>query len=773
MRNCPALRRRRLCGLLLESLEPRELLSGADPTAMEQFDLELINRFRQNPVQELPLLLASGNANITSALTTYGVDLNALYTAFSTLTPVAPLAWNAQMYTATLAHDQLMSADDTQSHQLPGELVLGDRITSTGYVWNFVGENIFAYAEDVLYGHAGFVIDWGTGTGGVQNPPGHRNNLLDSSFRDASVAVINGVTGQSTGPLLMTEDFGNQASYGNPILTGVVYNDANNNGYYDPGEGMGGVSVHIVGGAVNTTISTLTAGMYQAALPAGSYTVTYTGSFGVRSQNVTMGSANQALDLNTATTAATSTTVGVAANTASGITLTATVAAASGTPAGSVTFYNGNTVVGTAALVNGTATYQSATLPRSTDLLIAVYGGSASYQQSVSAIDQAILNDTTPPVVAAVQIRDYTSFASPYTFTLTFADNASVNVNTLKDPSAVVVTGPGGFSAYATFVSVDNNSNGATRVATYTVTGPGGSWNSVDEGTYAVSIVAGKIQDVSGNAMGFQRVGAFNVAPAPFFDESWYLATYPDVAAAVANGEFRSGFDHFQTYGQREGRNPSAYFSQSYYLAQNPDVAAAVRAGAFASGFAHFIAYGQQEGRAANMFFDEKIYLALNPDVAAAVGAGEFASGFEHYLLYGAAEKRRASAYFDATYYLSANPDVNAAVNAGAFVSGFQHFMEYGFAEHRPAQALFNQTYYLAHNPDVAAAVASGALVSAYAHFVMYGQFEHRNPSTSYDDAYYLAHNPDVAAAVAAGAFESGFEHYTLYGQFEGRVAHA
>ena len=40
----------------------------------------------------------------------------------------------------------------------------------------------------------------------------------------------------------------------------------------------------------------------------------------------------------------------------------------------------------------------------------------------------------------------------------------------------------------------------------------------------------------------------------PTFDEAFYLASNPDVAAAVARGEFSSGLEHFQLFGQAEGR---------------------------------------------------------------------------------------------------------------------------------------------------------------------------------------------------------------------------
>jgi SAM-dependent methyltransferase len=39
------------------------------------------------------------------------------------------------------------------------------------------------------------------------------------------------------------------------------------------------------------------------------------------------------------------------------------------------------------------------------------------------------------------------------------------------------------------------------------------------------------------------------------FDEAYYLWRYPDVAAAVAKGQFQSGWHHYELYGQAEGRS--------------------------------------------------------------------------------------------------------------------------------------------------------------------------------------------------------------------------
>jgi len=193
------------------------------------------------------------------------------------------------------------------------------------------------------------------------------------------------------------------------------------------------------------------------------------------------------------------------------------------------------------------------------------------------------------------------------------------------------------------------------------------------------------------------------------FDERYYLATNPDVATAVRNGVFTSGFAHFQALGKLEGRNPSAYFNTSYYLSSNPDVAAAIRNKLVSSAYDHYIAAGQFEGRSPIAQFSESYYLTNNRDIAAAVRAGTFSSGFEHFFLAGQFERRMPSAIFNEGFYLVHNPDVLQAVNAGAFRTGFEHFVIQGQAEGRSginrAPVLANDA--IATNEDVAVALAN------------------------------------------------------------------
>src|SRR5205807_381823 len=75
-----------------------------------------------------------------------------------------------------------------------------------------------------------------------------------------------------------------------------------------------------------------------------------------------------------------------------------------------------------------------------------------------------------------------------------------ISVGTL-DSNDVRITGPNGFNTLATFGSVDINSDGTPRVATYSFTPPGGSWDSADNGTYTVSVEPTQVTDTASNAV--------------------------------------------------------------------------------------------------------------------------------------------------------------------------------------------------------------------------------------------------------------------------------
>ena len=169
----------------------------------------------------------------------------------------------------------------------------------------------------------------------------------------------------------------------------------------------------------------------------------------------------------------------------------------------------------------------------------------------------------------------------------------------------------------------------------------------------------------------------------------------------------------------------SGLFDEAYYLATNPDVAASG-----AAPLAHFIRTGAIEGRSPHPLFDGDYYRRQNSDVAT-----EAANPLVHYWRFGAAERRNPHPLFDVGYYVQNNPDVLA--------SGFEplaHFLRFGAIEGRDPNPLFDCVYYLQTNPDVA-----GSGMNPLIHFATEGWRERRRPSAGFDPGYYLEHNEDVA----------------------------
>lgn len=85
-----------------------------------------------------------------------------------------------------------------------------------------------------------------------------------------------------------------------------------------------------------------------------------------------------------------------------------------------------------------------------------------------------------------------------------------------------------------------------------------------------------------------ERLAALELLRASeWFDEAWYLDTYPDVRDANLDP-----VEHFLDFGWKEFRNPGPHFDTTYYLANNIDVA---KSGM--NPLVHFISHGVSEGR--------------------------------------------------------------------------------------------------------------------------------------------------------------------------------
>jgi VCBS repeat-containing protein len=256
--------------------------ASIEPTPQEQLMLELINAARENPAAHMSEMFNTGQANIDGAIDFFNVVQATAQSQVAGIASMAPLAWNAELASAAETHNNLLLQYDTQSHHLPDEPGLGPRILDAGYDFGSVGENVFSYAEDPLQAHAGFYIDWGNGTDGIQDPPGHRDAILDASLTEIGIAYQSNLgvdDEQSTGPIAVTQHLARPLSAGNPQIVGVVIDDLDEDDFYDIGEGLGGITVTAVGGGQTFTTTTWASGGYALEVaPNASYTVTFSGT---------------------------------------------------------------------------------------------------------------------------------------------------------------------------------------------------------------------------------------------------------------------------------------------------------------------------------------------------------------------------------------------------------------------------------------------------------------------------------------------------------------
>lgn len=270
------------------------LYSIGSPTDEEQYYVELINRARANPAAEGQLLATTTDPTVAAQRTQFSVNMTMLESEFDALPVRPPLSINAALTNAARGHSNWMFDNAVQSHTGSGGSSPSGRATAAGYSWSAIGENIFSHADSVFHGHAGFEIDWGTGEGGMQGPPrGHRENIHSTTFREIGVGVklgTNTANGNTVGPQLVTQDFGSTAG-STPFVTGVAYYDLNANGAYDPGEGIGGVTVNVSGASYHAV--TASSGGYSVPVPSAnaSRTVSFSGLSFDQSSSVSIDSA--------------------------------------------------------------------------------------------------------------------------------------------------------------------------------------------------------------------------------------------------------------------------------------------------------------------------------------------------------------------------------------------------------------------------------------------------------------------------------------------------
>ena len=233
----------------------------AELSAREQLFLELMNRARMDPAGEA---LRYGLADLNAGLPAGTIDASAKQV----------LAPNAFLTDAAKSHSQWMLDTDIFSHEGINGTDPGVRMTNAGFVFNDSwswGENIaLAGSTGTLDANAAVMTEHRD----LFLSAGHRENILDGFFREAGVGAL---TGQYTpglpdtntyNALMTTVDFARSGT--KVFVTGVTYNDTDNNDFYSIGEGVAGRTFELLSGA--TVLG------YVVGMAAGGYGIGTTSS---------------------------------------------------------------------------------------------------------------------------------------------------------------------------------------------------------------------------------------------------------------------------------------------------------------------------------------------------------------------------------------------------------------------------------------------------------------------------------------------------------------
>ena len=243
------------------SATPDAIDFAKQPTAQEVLVVELVNRARANPGAEAARLGIGLNDGITGTLISD--------------TPKQPLAHSLLLIESSRLHSQWMLEEDTFSHTGANNSSPCDRMQAAGYVFSGnwgCGEN----------------IAWGGTSGnninltayavsqheGLFKSPGHRENILNGDHRELGVGQLQGYylrEGINYLSSMLTQNFARSGS--NYFLTGVIYNDKNNNEFYDVGEGLSGINISIN----SKTYQVYTSGAFSIPLANGNYDLSFTG----------------------------------------------------------------------------------------------------------------------------------------------------------------------------------------------------------------------------------------------------------------------------------------------------------------------------------------------------------------------------------------------------------------------------------------------------------------------------------------------------------------
>ncbi len=166
-----------------------------------------------------------------------------------------------------------------------------------------------------------------------------------------------------------------------------------------------------------------------------------------------------------------------------------------------------------------------------------------------------------------------------------------------------------------------------------------------------------------------------------YFDEDYYLATYPDTQDAKSDP-----LEHFLKYGYKEKYNPHSCFDVSFYLSTYLDDK---NDGSDVNALLHYICIGETKDYSPHRLFDVTYYNKQRFSDDAIPQYHKRA--LRDFLLRTNKHYINPNPIFDGEYYLEENPDV-----AETKSNPFLHYLKHGWKEQRDPHPLFSIAFYKA-----------------------------------------------------------------------------
>ncbi len=310
---------------------------------------------------------------------------------------------------------------------------------------NFVSGSVTLGSGTITAGKATFT----TAALPVGSDPVVAQYVGDANFASSSSAITTFVVNQASVTGTLT-------SSANPSTGGSSVTFTDTLAVVAPGAGSPTGTVTFKDGATTLGTGTVTSGkatFATSALANGSHPITAVYGGDTDFAGSTSNTVTQVVTQISTTTGLASSANPAAPGAA--VTFTATVTASSGTPTGTVTFNDGSTAIGTGTLNgSGVATLTTSTLALGTHPITAVYGGTAAFSGSTSAV----LNEVIALGATSTTLTSSVNPATPgtaVTFTATVSSPSGTPTGTVtfNDGSTAIGTGTLNGSGQATLTT--------------------------------------------------------------------------------------------------------------------------------------------------------------------------------------------------------------------------------------------------------------------------------------------------------------------------------